>query len=119
MDAGKGLEDETCSQQAILIRRSPIWRKRSKPRRGQPTKQEKEALRLAVYIRANGKCQLLLHKDCSQNRVLPFEGEVMYRAHLVHLKSRASGGKWTMENCLIGCNACHIGSMHTEGKHPA
>lgn len=100
-------------------RRTPIRKRRpGPPRRGQPTAEEKRALRLAVYERDGGMCRLRLHRECSGERVLPLEGEVMYRAHLVHLKSRGAGGGWTLENCVIGCNACHIGSMHTEGKKP-
>jgi hypothetical protein len=84
-------------------------------RRGQPTKSEKEAIRLAVYERAEGKCELRLHRECSREAVLPYEGDVLFRAHLVHIKSRGSGGKWTMVNCLLGCASCHSGSVHTEG----
>jgi 5-methylcytosine-specific restriction endonuclease McrA len=91
--------------------RTPLRRKRSKPRRGEPTREEKLALRQAVYERAQGKCELRLHKGCSRDRILPWDGEVLFRAHLVHLKSRGSGGKWTMENCRLGCANCHSGSM--------
>lgn len=101
-----------------MIRRSPIRKKRLKPRRGELTKAEKEALRIAVYIRDRGKCQLRLHKQCSADRELPYDGELLFRAHLVHLKSRGAGGKWTMDNMVIGCAACHSGSMHTEGRKP-
>jgi 5-methylcytosine-specific restriction endonuclease McrA len=85
-------------------------------RRGQPSKKEKHALKVAVYERAGGLCELKLHKECSGARVLPFEGDVFERAHMVHLKSKGSGGAWTMENLRNGCPACHLGSMHTEGK---
>jgi hypothetical protein len=42
--------------------------------------------------------------------------DVFERAHMVHIKSKGSGGAWTMENLRNGCPACHLGSMHTEGK---
>lgn len=93
-------------------------RRRTKPRRGQPTKAEKSAIWDAVYERAEGKCELRLHKQCSGARVLPRTGELLFKAHLVHLKSRGAGGTWTMENCRLGCAPCHNGSMHTEGKKP-
>ena len=105
----------------MIARRTPIKRsgpprkKRPGTRRGQPTCEEKGVLRLAVYERDGGKCQLRLHRQCSGERILPYEGEVLFRAHLVHIKSRGAGGKWTMENCIIGCAACHSGSVHTEG----
>lgn len=93
-------------------------RPRTKPRRGTPSKAEKAALWDAVYERAEGSCELRLHKDCTRDRILPRTGDLLFKAHLVHLKSRGSGGKWTMENCRIGCAPCHSGSMHTEGKRP-
>jgi hypothetical protein len=43
-------------------------------RRGQPSKKEKHALKVAVYERAGGLCELKLHRECSGARVLPFEG---------------------------------------------
>jgi 5-methylcytosine-specific restriction endonuclease McrA len=104
---------------ARLKRSAPPRKKRLGVRRGQPTKDEKSALRLAVYERDQGRCQLRLHKDCSRDRVLPYDGEVLFRAHLVHIRGRGAGGKWTMENCKIGCAACHSGSVHTEGKRIA
>lgn len=107
----------------MIVRRTPIKRSappRKKrpgpPRRGQPNRDEKRVLRDAVYERDGGRCQLRLHRECSGDRTLPSEGEVLFRAHLVHIKGRGAGGKWTMENCVIGCAACHSGSVHTEGK---
>jgi 5-methylcytosine-specific restriction endonuclease McrA len=102
-----------------LIRRSPIPKKRSKPRRGQPTKEEKRQIRLAVFIRAGYRCEIKLHKQCWGTRTLPWDGDVFERGHLVHVKSRGAGGKWEMTNLLLGCPPCHLGSMHTEGKNPA
>jgi 5-methylcytosine-specific restriction endonuclease McrA len=102
-----------------IKRSAPPRKRRSRPRRGQPTRQEKASLRLAVYERAGGRCELRMHKDCSGDQILPYDGEVLFRAHLVHLKSRGAGGKWTMENCRLGCAPCHTGSMHTEGRKSA
>ena len=101
-----------------LKRSVPPKKRRSKPRRGQPTKDEKAAIRLAVYERARGRCELRLHKDCTRDRVLPWDGDVFERGHLVHLKSRGAGGGWDMANLMLGCPACHLGSMHSEGKKP-
>ena len=106
-------------RRSYIKRSAPPRKRRSKPRRGQPTREEKSSLRLAVYERAGGRCEIRLHKDCSGDRILPYDGEVLFRAHLVHLKSRGAGGKWTMENCRLGCAPCHTGSMHTEGRKSA
>ena len=101
-----------------IKRRTRPPSRRSKPRRGEPTPKEKAAIRQAVYERAGGLCQLRLHKDCTGLRILPFEGDVFERAHLVHLRARGAGGTWDMDNLTLGCAACHLGSMHTEGKKP-
>jgi hypothetical protein len=89
-------------------------RVRSKPRRGQPAKSEKSALRLAVYNRAEGRCELRLTSKCLVGP-LPFDGDVFERGHLVHLKSKGSGGAWSMENCRWGYHECHLGEMHQKG----
>jgi hypothetical protein len=47
--------------------------------------------------------------------VLPLEGDVFERGHLVHLKSKGAGGAWTMENTRWGCFECHLGEMHEKG----
>ncbi len=94
---------------------SSIRRKvRSKLRRGQPTKQEKAALRLAVYNRAEGRCELRLGLKCLVGP-MPFKGGVFERGHLVHLRSKGAGGAWSMENCRWGCHQCHLGEMHQKG----
>jgi 5-methylcytosine-specific restriction endonuclease McrA len=81
-----------------------------------PTSAEKNAIRLAVYQRDRGLCQLQLHKRCSGSMVLPYRGNVFVRAHLVHIKSRGAGGSWELSNLLIGCPNCHLGSVHTEDE---
>lgn len=99
------------------LRRTPLRKKRpGPPRRGQPTKAEKASIRLAVYERAAGLCELNLGPKCIKG-VLPFEGSSpLDHGHLVHVKSRGAGGKWTMENSRWGCVECHSGYHHTEGK---
>ena len=106
-----------------MIRRTPIKRsgpprkKRPGVRRGQPTKAQKKAERERVYERANGLCQLHLMPGCSGRRVLPWEGPLMARAHLVHLHAKRRFG-WTEADgntLLIGCYECHIVGMHQKG----
>lgn len=102
-----------------LKRSAPPRKKRpGPPRRGEPTSEEKGITRLAVYERAHGKCELRLHKDCSRDRILPFEGDVFTRAHLVHLLSKRRFG-WREGNGqahLLGCPNCHLISVHQRGE---
>jgi hypothetical protein len=99
-----------------LKRYTPVRKKRPGTRRGQPTPEEKAAIRLAVYERSGGRCELNLGPKCIKG-ILPFTGDSpLFHGHLVHVRSRGAGGKWTMENCLWGCVECHIGYSHTEGK---
>ena len=99
-----------------LRRYTPSRCKRSRRRRGEPTRKEKSTLRLAVNERAGGCCELKLGAGCIAG-VLPFDGPTPWsRGHLVHLKSRGAGGKWTMENCRWRCHWCHLVEMHIKGK---
>ena len=96
---------------------TPI-RKRTKPRRGQPTPEEKAAVRLAVYERAGGRCELNLGPKCIEG-ILAFEGDTPWdHGHFVHIKSKGAGGAFTVENGKWGCFQCHLGYMHTEGRKP-
>lgn len=93
----------------------PVRKVRSKPRRGEPTREAKAEIRKAVYERAGGCCELKLGPEC-QKGVLPFDGDVFERAHLVHIRSRGAGGTWEMNNLKLGCPRCHLGYHHTEGR---
>ena len=101
---------------SYIPRRTMIRRRRNRARRNAPTKAEIEALRQDRYMFAGGRCEIRLHKECWGDRVLPWSGDVFGRAHLAHRKSRGAGGKFTFDNVVIGCPACHLGSVHTEGK---
>ena len=99
-----------------IKRYTPVRKKRSEPRRGEPTPEEKKAVRLAVYERAGGRCELNLGPKCIKG-VLPFEGDTPWdHGHFVHIKSKGAGGKFTVENGRWGCYQCHLGYLHTEGK---
>jgi hypothetical protein len=94
---------------------TPI-RKRAKPRRGEPTTEEKAAVRLAVYERAGGRCELNLGPKCIKG-ILAFEGSTPWdHGHFVHIKSKGAGGAFTVENGRFGCFQCHLGYAHNEGK---
>jgi hypothetical protein len=106
--------------------RKAIPKRRAKPRRGQPTKAEKEAERNRVYARCGGQCELRdesgqpLHRDHTRGILPPSGDDPRYHWHLVHLHSKRRFG-WTEAagNTLLGgCYACHILAMHTQGKKP-
>lgn len=88
-------------------------RARTKPRRGQPSKAQKKVLRDDAYERSGGRCELRKSKDCNRN-VMPSEGSIYERAHLVHLQAKRVHG-WAPENLALGCYACHIIFMHQNG----
>ena len=97
-----------------MIKRSRI-RNRQTPRAKAKTKLRKK-VRLQVFERSGGMCELKKRKDCLGGP-LPFEGSKTDRnpwdhGHLVHLKSEGSGGKTDMENCRWGCWKCHLLGLH-------
>ena len=94
-----------------------IARPRSKPRRGQPTRKQMTEVRLAVYGRAGGRCELNLVDDCD-GRVLPWKGpDAMSHGHLVHLRAKQRGGT-SLANCKWGCYACHLVGLHNPKPCP-
>lgn len=87
-----------------LKRYGPVRKRRPTARRGEPTASDKATLRRFVYERAGGKCELRL-KGC-KGGVLPWDGEVFVRCHLVHLRARRRFG-WGENNLALGCAQCH------------
>ena len=79
---------------------------------------EKSVVRREVYERDGGRCQLRLGPKCNPN-VLPYDGDILFRAHLCHIVSMARGGKFEPANLRIGCCQCHIGYEHTQGRKSA
>lgn len=79
------------------------------------TPAQKKAIRLEVYDRDGGRCQLRLGPKCNI-AVLPFDGELLFRAHLCHIIPKSRGGKFEASNLRIGCAQCHLGYEHTEGR---
>lgn len=81
----------------------------------------RKKVRMAVYTRSDGRCELKLRNDCIPGR-LPFNGHTPWdHGHLVHLKSEGAGGKTDEENCRWGCWKCHLLGMHngeTKDKKP-
>jgi hypothetical protein len=100
------------------MKRSPIRKKRSKPRRGQTTPEEMAAIRKAVYERSGGRCELRLSEDCITG-VLAWDGGSSWsHGHLVHLKARRRFGT-TLEDSRWGCWHCHLVGLHNPKPCPA
>lgn len=99
-----------------LKRGNPPKKKRSKPRRGQPTPAEKTAIRDRVYEESGGRCEIGKHPKHIPG-VLPSEGDVIERWHLVHLKGKRVHG-WGRENLKGGCYWCHIEYLHNAKGKP-
>ena len=98
-----------------LQRKTPIKKRRSNPRRGEETQEEKQAARLEVYLRSGGKCELNLGPKCIKG-VLPFEGVTPWdHGHFVHIKSKGAGGRFNAANGYWGCHECHLGYHHNKG----
>lgn len=98
----------------MIKRYTSIRKKRSKPRRGEPTAEEKEALRREVYERCGGRCELDLLPACIKG-VLPWEGDTPWdHWHLVHIKSKRVHG-WHISNLMGGCPVCHLEGVHRLG----
>jgi|SRR5712664_879575 len=64
-----------------------------------------EACRMAVYVRANGRCQY-----CGKR--LPLNGDLMWRAHLAHGGNTKVSRCWCPENLTLKCYHCHIVVEH-------
>lgn len=97
-----------------LKRSSAIRKKRpGPPRRGELTQAEKDAIRLRVYEETGGRCQLNIMPNCMRG-VLPFDGGVRERWHLVHIRAKRRFG-WGRENLTGGCPVCHLDGLHTKG----
>jgi hypothetical protein len=97
-----------------IKRYTPVRKKIPGTRRGQLTPEEMQAVRLAVYERAGGRCELHLMPDCIQG-ILPFEGETPWNhGHLVHIHAKRRFGT-TVDGCRWGCWKCHLVGVHTKG----
>lgn len=101
-----------------MIRRSSIRKKRLKPRRGELTKAEKEQARSTIYELSDGRCELNF-PGCDRS-VLPRDGSIFERWHLVHVHARRRFGWPTTgpERMRGGCYSCHILQMHNKGVKP-
>lgn len=70
---------------------------------------EKIVIRQRVFNRDGGRCV-----DCGRRVIL--ERGHWNSMHLMHLKSKGSGGDWSMENLATGCLYCHAKNHNAGGK---
>jgi hypothetical protein len=91
-----------------VIRRTPIRRMRTKPRRGDPEPAVKAIIRALVYRESGGRCEVPVEDRAPDHMegVLPEFGDVRERWHLVHIKAKRVHG-WGRTNLCGGCPPCH------------
>lgn len=82
---------------------------RKTPRRGEPSRHEKEAAREHAYTRAGGMCELQLCQECSG--FCPLDGSDFVRGQLAHKLSKRRFG-WmeseeTGQRHYWSCIWCH------------
>ncbi len=104
---------------STIKRHTPVKKKRDKPRRGEPTNEEKQAARVICYSRANGLCQLHVNDQCLGYAPLNAQDDDEHQGQLCHLKSKRRFGWFESEQTgqrhLWGCVNCHRIS-HCYGK---
>lgn len=82
------------------LKRSPIKKRRSKPRPGRLKGEALERLRRECFERAGGLCQLRISLDCTVWSGWDF-------GHMHHEKHKSLGGKDESSNVLWACPTCH------------
>jgi 5-methylcytosine-specific restriction endonuclease McrA len=70
---------------------------------------EKMVIREKVFDRDRRRCV-----DCHKPVIFP--RGYWNSMHLMHLKSKGSGGDWSMENLATGCLECHAKNHNSGGK---
>lgn len=103
------------------MKRSRLNPVRSKLRRDEPTKAEKQAAREFCFNRAGGMCELQLCAECWGYAPLDsYSGDPMTHGHLAHRKAKRRFG-W-MESKETGqvhdwsCPPCHQAQHNADGK---
>lgn len=82
-------------------------------RRNSPmTRKEKDAIRTAVFNRAEGKCE-----DCGKPLIL--EAGHWGSMHLSHNKSKGAGGSWDLSNLECLCLTHHLVDRHNPKSVPS
>ena len=91
-----------------MLKRTPIRKKRSKPRRGRLKGDDMTALRKYVFIRDKFHCQHVLRRDESGEPIVICGKEVTWETgHLAHIQARRRGGD-SPENTYCCCAEHHL-----------
>jgi len=93
------------------MRRTPIRKRRSKPRPGRLKGEAMGKLRHFVFVRDGGRCVV-----CGV-ALIEFPPSIFHKLayHMAHLVSRARGGKDEPGNCVAKCSTCHLVKEHQYG----
>lgn len=91
------------------MKRSRINPVRKKLRRGELSSAQKDVIRRTRYKMDNECCA-----DCG--RWVRWDSGYLDSMHLMHVKSKGSGGDWSMENLRTGCPECHSKRHNCGGK---
>jgi 5-methylcytosine-specific restriction endonuclease McrA len=83
------------------IKRSPVRKRRTKPRPGRLKGEELDGLRTDCFRRDHGICQRCEKKT---NPGLPQEHDDSY--HMAHRTAKAKGGD-NLDNVQVECGGCH------------
>jgi 5-methylcytosine-specific restriction endonuclease McrA len=88
-----------------------VIRRRKGLRLGELTSKQKGEIREQVWRRDKGRCI-----DCGRGVIL--ERGFWSSMHLMHLKSKGSGGTWELSNLATGCISCHMIGRHNPKPCP-
>jgi len=87
----------------------PHRRRISSRSRSVAERKEITEVRVQLYQRSGGQCELRLSPKCW--------GQFTFaQMHTCHVRSRARCGTWDLDNLKAGCAECHIGWEHNGGK---
>lgn len=84
-----------------MISRSPIRKKRSKPRPGRLQGKDMDALRLACFERDRWRCVV-----CGRPVSSMLDHEHGFSAHMAHIKGKGMHGD-SLSNTRTECGRCH------------
>lgn len=89
------------------IRRTPVPRKRNRPRPGRLRGNAMKALRLECWLRDGGDCVV-----CKRPVSLSGKHILWPPMHMAHVKSRGAGGMDVIDNVKTKCPTCHLVLEH-------
>ena len=102
-----------------MLKRSPVRKLRTKPRRGRLKGKDMESLRREAFDRDGYRCQHVL--VCAEMNFEELKPILCLRpitwetGHLAHIISRGAGGKDELSNVLTKCPFHHMVAEHSYG----